>query len=110
MSDHIKVSDSELSFASHVHNLHKKVINKIAQSNANYKLWADVRKRLKTFNVDYVMVQICLERFSPGTVKKLHARSSDSFQILKLNSNSYVIGLSQNFGISSTCNIEDLVD
>ena len=67
----------------------------IAQSNANYKLRADVRKRFKTSNVgDYINVRIRLERFPPGTVKKLHARNADPFQILKkLNDNAYVINL-----------------
>ena len=48
--------------------------------------------------------------FTTGTVKKLHTRSAGPFQILKLNDNTYVIDLSQDFGISSTFNIEDLVD
>ena len=38
MSDHVKV-------ASHVHDLHKEVMNKIAQSKANYKLRVDIRKK-----------------------------------------------------------------
>ena len=64
MSGHIRASTSASSFASHVHDLHKKVMDKIAQSNTNYKLQAYVRKRLKTFSVgDHVMVQIRLERF-----------------------------------------------
>ena len=38
--------------------LHKEISNMITQSNTNYKLWTDVRKRLKTFNVgDFAMVQ-----------------------------------------------------
>ena len=44
MFDHIRASDSASSFASHVHDLHKEVMDKIVQSNANYKLRADVRK------------------------------------------------------------------
>jgi len=42
LSDHIRASDSVSSFTSHVHDLHKKVMYKIVQSNAK----ADVRKRL----------------------------------------------------------------
>ena len=39
------------------------------------------------------MVQIRLERYPPGTIKKLHARSARSFKILrKINSNTYVVG------------------
>ena len=51
-------------FASHVHvvshhELHKEVMDKIAQNNANYEIQIDIRKKLKTFNVgDYVMVWI----------------------------------------------------
>ena len=57
------------------------------------------------------MVRIRPEWFPPGTVKKLHARNAGPFQILKkLNNSAYVIDLSQDFGISSTFNIEDLVD
>jgi len=59
MSDYIRASDSASSFASHVNDLHREVMDKIVQSNANYKQRADVRKRLKTFNVvDYVMIRI----------------------------------------------------
>ena len=47
MSGHIRASDFASSFASHVHDLHKKVTYKIVQSNANYKLRADIRKDLK---------------------------------------------------------------
>ena len=94
--DHYKISEFAFSFASsfasHAHELHKKISDKIARNNANYELRADVRKRLKTFNVGDV-------------VKKLHVSSVDPFQILnKLNNNAYVIG------ISSTFNIKDLVD
>jgi len=44
-SDHIRTSDSASLFASHVHDLHKKVMDKIVQSNVNYKLRADVKKK-----------------------------------------------------------------
>jgi len=112
MSDHIRASDSASSFGSHVHDLHKEVMDKIVQSNANYKLRANVRKRLKISNVgDYVMVLIRPKWFPLGIFKKLHAHSAGPFQILKkLYDNAYVIDLPQDFGVNSTFNIEDLVD
>ena len=59
-------------------------MDKIVQSNANYMLRTNVKKRLKTFNVgDYVMVRIRPERFPLGTIKKLHARGAGLFQIFK---------------------------
>ena len=50
------------------------------------------------------------ERFSLGTVKKLHVRSAGPFQILKkINSNAYVVDLLSDFGISCTFNVKNLV-
>jgi len=56
------------------------------------------------------MIRIRLERFPPGAVKKLIARSADPFKIFKkINPNAYVIDLHPDFGISSTFNISDFV-
>jgi len=65
----------------------------IASSVASHVQRADVKNRLKTFNV-------C-------DVNKLHGYSADPFQILnKLNENTYVVY----FDISSTFNVKNLVD
>ena len=97
IADYYRVSQSASSIASsvasHVHELHEKINDKVAQNNANYMLRADVKNKLKTFNV-------C-------DVNKLHACSADSFQILnKLDENIYIV----DFGISSIFNIKVLVD
>lgn len=52
------------------------------------------------------MVRICPERFSPETLKKLHACGSGPFKILrKINTNAHVQDLSDHL----TFNIENLV-
>jgi len=87
MADHYRVFEFTYAFASHVHKLHKKINDEIEQSNVNYKLRADIRKKFKTFNVgDYMMVHVCQKQFFRRTVKKLHARTVGPFKILnKLN-------------------------
>ena len=111
IADYYRVTEFASTFASHVHELYKEISDWIAQSNTNYKLRSDVRKRLILFNVSvFVMVRIRPEQFPPATFKKLHARSAGPFQILKkLNDNAYVIDLPKIFDISSTFNV-DLVD
>jgi len=70
---HFRVSDSASAFASHMRALHE-IREKIMEHNADYKDSVDLHRRLRTFNIgDYVMVRMRLERFPPGTVKKLHA-------------------------------------
>ena len=97
IADRYKIFESASSFASfvasHVHELHEKISDKVAQNNANYTIRTYVRNILKTFYV--------------GDVNELHACSADLFQILnKLNDNAYVI----DFDISFTLNVEDLVN
>jgi len=112
MVDQYRVSEPASSFATHMHELHKVISDKIKQSNFDYKLRADVRRKYKTFNIgDLVMVRIRPEWFPPGTVKKWHARSAGQLKILtKLNDNAYVIDLPEDFRINPTFNIEDLVE
>ena len=110
MAHHSRIPDSALSFTSHIRALHEIKV-KIMKNNADYKAFADLHHRLRTFNVrDYVMVRLRLERFSPRIVKKLQARNTRPFRILKnINSNAYVGDLPPNFGISCTFNIEGLI-
>ena len=56
------------------------------------------------------MIQIRLERFSSGAIKKLQARSARPFKVLKrIGPYAYVIDLPHGYGISSSSNKEDLV-
>ena len=82
----------------HMQTSYDKISDKIAQNNANYGIRTDDNNRLNTFNIGDV-------------VQKLHACSSDPFQILiKFHDNIYVIDLSIDFSISSTFNIDCLVN
>ena len=56
------------------------------------------------------MVWIGSERFSPGTVKKLHAHKVGPFEVMKrINYNACVLNLLEGFDISLIFNVEDLV-
>ena len=84
MTQHPRVYKSASAFASHIHDLHKKISKKIQESNAHYKTHADLHRKHLEFNEgDYVMIRIRSERFPPGTVKKLTARSASSYKILR---------------------------
>ena len=111
MTQHPRVSESTSAFASHIHDLHKEISKKIQESNAQYISYVDLHRMHLEFNEgDYIMIQIRPERFPPGAVKKLTARSAGPFKIhKKINPNAYVIDLPPDFGISSTFNISDLV-
>ena len=91
--------------------MHNEICKKIQVSNSQYKIHANTHRRHAEFQVnDYVMIQIRLERFPSGTVKKLQVCSADPFKVLKrMGPNAYVIDLPYDYGISSSFNIEDSV-
>ena len=111
MSQYARISKSASAFASHLHDLHNEISNKINQSNAVYKVRVDLHRKVKRFEVgDYVMVWIRSERLSPRTVKKLHARRAGPFDVIKrIKDNTYVLNLPEDFGISPIFIVEDLV-
>ena len=56
------------------------------------------------------MIRVRPERFPLGTMKKLQARGVGPFRVLKrVGSNAYVVDLPDDYGISSTFNVSDLV-
>jgi len=58
---------------------------------------------------DFVMACIRPERLPKHSHKKLHAQAMSPHQIIrKLECNAYVLDLSDNLGISSIFNVEDL--
>ncbi len=112
LPSHARVSETAESYAQHVRDLHNEISKKIDMSNKAYAQAANRHKRAKEFiEGDYVMIRLKPERFPPGTMKKLHARSAGPFRILKkIEPNAYVVDLPLDFGISSTFNISDLIE
>ena len=111
MSSHDKVFVFVVEFASHMHELHKEINKRIHASNLKYKTRADLYRRHLDFDVGYyVMICIRSKRYPLGTIKKLQARNTGPFKVLKkLGPNAYVIDIPSDYGISSTFNIVDLI-
>ena len=107
MSPHVRISESAVAFARHIHDLHNEIRRKIQASNSQYKIHADTHKRHAKFQVrNYVMIQIRPEQFPSRTVKKLQARNAGPFKVLKrMGPNAYVIDLPHDYYISSSFNI-----
>ena len=69
-----------------------------------------MRRRDISFEVGgFVMARIRAERLSKYSHKRLHAQAMDPYQITrKLGSDTYVLDLPDNLGISHIFNVEDL--
>lgn len=82
--------------------LHAEVRQNIALCNENYKLAADAHRQHVGFQEnDYVMVRVSPEHFTKHFSKKLHARTTGPFGILKkLGSNAYLLDLPPHLTIS----------
>ena len=108
LPSHVRVSNQANIFALHIRNLHKEISNKIKLNNEI----ANSQKRAKEFlEGDFVMVRLRPEWYSSGTVKKLHARSTGLYKIVKgIGPNVYMLELPSNLGISSTFYVSDLVE
>ena len=64
MSQYARTLESASAFASYLHDLHKKINNKINQSNATFKVRANLHQKVKRFKVgDYMIAQIYLNSF-----------------------------------------------
>ncbi|KAG0466983.1 hypothetical protein HPP92_018563 [Vanilla planifolia] len=56
------------------------------------------------------MIRVRPERFPPGTLRKLHAKGIGPFRIItKISPNAYTLELPDDYGVSNTFNISDLV-
>ena len=108
--EHSKSFSAE-SFIEHVNTIHDIVSKQLALSYESYKLSADVHKRWKIFKEgDLVMVKIHPHRL-PKLYSKLQLKSYGPFKIFaKINDNADIVDISNDWGISNSCNISDLVE
>ena len=57
------------------------------------------------------MIRVRSERFPSETFQKLHARGACPFKVLKkVGPNAYILDLPQDYGISPTFNVSDLIE
>ena len=108
--EHPKSFSAE-SFIEHVHTIHDIVSKKLALSYESYKLSADVHKREIFFKEgDLLMVKIHPHRL-PKLYSKPQLKSYGPFKILsKINDNAYIVDIPNDWGISNSFNISDLVE
>ena len=94
-----------------MYNLHHEIRRKIILNNENYKRAADEYRHEKEFGEgEMVMVRIKPGRLPQGAIRKLHARNTDPFKVLKrIGPNAYLLDLPSDMGISSIFNVEDLI-
>ena len=80
---------------------HDEISRKMAICNDDYKCAAYPHSILQEFTVDgKVIVTDHFERFSPGTVRKLHARRTCSYRVLKrITSITYELDIPWDSGI-----------
>ena len=108
--EHPKSFSSE-SFIEHIHTIHDIVSKQLALSYESYKLTANIYKRYKNFKEgDLLMVKIHPHRL-PKLYSKLQLKSYGPFQVLsKINDNAYIVDIPNDWGISNSFNISDLLE
>ena len=111
MSIHARVSESVESFAKHIRSLHDSIHQRLEVNNEQYKCMVDAHRRQREFQEDdYVIIKVRPEWFPSEIVKKLQSYVASPFQVQKrVRSNAYVMELPDDYGISSTFNVSDLV-
>ena len=108
--EHTK-SFSVESFIEHVHAFHEIISKQLALSYEAYKLSTDLHKQYNTFKAgDLVMVKFH-PHILPKLYSKLQLKTYGPFKVLsKINDNAYLVDIPNDWGISNSLNILDLVE
>ena len=70
-------------FAQNINDLHAEIRHKIALIDGSYKLLADIHRRAMNFEAsDFVMAYIRRKPLPKTSLKKLHARAKEPYQII----------------------------
>ena len=98
-------------FIEHVHTIHHIVSKQLASSYEPYKTFTDFPKRYKILKQsDLVIIKIHPHRLLK-LYFKLQFKSNVPFKILsKVNDNKHIMDISNDWGISNSFNISDLVE
>jgi hypothetical protein len=106
----IRVSAGAKDFVSYLQLIHAEVRRQIALHNDSYKLRVDSHKRHVEFQPgDLVFIHLRPERFSKGSIHKLHPRRAGPFKVLKhLGPNAYLLDLPTGVSYNPIFNMEDL--
>ena len=93
-----------------IQELHKKIKDKIEQSNASYQAQANKHRKQFIFNLgDLVWVHLRKERFPSKRKSELMPRADGPFEVLeRTNNNAYNINLPREYGVSTTFNVANL--
>jgi len=94
-----------------VKKLHERVRNQIENQIKVYATKDNKeRKELVLNKGDWVWLQLRNDRFPTKSKSKLSPRGDDPFQVLeRINNNAYRLDLPEEYGVSNTFNIPDLV-
>lgn len=106
----MRVSARAEDFVAYLQSIHAKVQRQITLHNDSYKLRVDSHKRHVEFQPgDLVFIHLCPERFSKGSIHKLHPRRSGPFKVLKhLGPNASLLDLPAGVSYNPIFNVEDL--
>jgi len=96
--------------ASYVKKIHEKTKEAIEKRSKYYAEWANKHRKKVTFEPgDLVWIHLSKDRFLEMRKSKLRPQGDGPFRVLsKINDNAYKIDLPEDYGVSTSFNVDDL--